>query len=300
MTLVLIGLDALDVAQVDHYGIDTFRLRDWGEMESVSHQLDWPHTGEVWPTVATGLHPTEHGITMSGESEWDNLILELGSKFTGHLPNNVRGRLGRAAKRTTGADWHIAYTDAETMFDAPGRMVHNWPGVHRNDVLEYVWKEIDHANDRSIPEQQFDAELTGIAASQFGYVLEMLDRGVPLAATHVHMLDAAGHAYRFNEEHYRTFYERAAAFVERVLDALGAEDELLLLSDHGLRTDWLDDEDVGVHSWRAYSGTTADTRPESVFDVREWVEERVEDVDWTVREDVDFDEEHLEDLGYIQ
>lgn len=299
MTLVVLGLDALDTAQIEHFENDEFKLNSFGRMESVAHQLDWPHTGEVWPTIATGLHPREHGITMSGESQWNNPLIEFASKFTGRLPNNVRGRLGRIATKTTGADWRIAETNAATIFDAPGRVVHDWPGVYRSVVLERVWKTINHANDESIPEAQFDRDLMGVAAEQFGWVREMLDHNVSLVATHCHLLDASGHAYRFNEDHYRRFYDKAAKYVQEIRDAMRPGDEMLILSDHGMRTAWLDDEPIGVHSWRAVSASTSDNRPESVFEVKEWVEEHIVDIDQDETA-VDLPEDHLRELGYIE
>jgi len=78
------------------------------------------------------------------------------------------------------------------------------------------------------------------------------------------------------------------------------EDELLILSDHGMTNELIDDQNVdfGVHSFRAFAATTSDDPlPESVFDVRDWIEAHVEDAE---EEDaMEMPKERLRELGYI-
>lgn len=299
MTLVVLALDALDPVHVERAGTDEFRLSVSGECETFAHMYDKPHTSEVWPTVATGRHPEDHEVTKEGTSRWDNPVVDFASRFTGRLSGSHRAVLGDVVQRLTGAEWEIQEVESPTVFDGPGRVVHNWPGVHRGEELQRAWDVFRRANQGDMSEQEFDRRIRGIAAEQFGWVREMLDHDLNLVAAHVHVIDAAGHVYRRDERKYYDTYRWTAEKLAEVRSAMGADDELLILSDHGIETAWIDgDDNPGSHSWRAFSATTLETRPESVFEVRSWVEDHVEDA---TREgdELDVPEEQLRDLGYI-
>lgn len=302
MTLVVLGIDGLDAAQVEHFDLDELRLETHGDLETFAHQHDRPHTMEVWPTVATGVGPSDHGISVSGTSDWSNPVVQLASDVVGpHLNFSQRERLGGLASRLTGADWTVAETDRETVFDGPGRFVHDWPGVHRSEVLRRVWGYLDEAKEADATREAFDRNVWSVAAEQFGWVRELLDHEAALVATHVHVLDAAGHVHGTDEDHYGAFYRKTADYVAEIRAAMADEDELLVLSDHGLTTPWTDDGDdeIWKHSWRAYSASTADSRPTSVFDARAWIEDHVDDADVSGT-DVDVPVEQLRQLGYIE
>lgn len=302
MTLVVLGIDALDHKQVQHFGFEEFSLDNQSPLETFTYMWDRPHTGEVWPTIATGLHPREHGITKSGEAEWDNPLVELASRFTSDLPLSMRRRLGEIANATVGAQWSLAETDADSFLDGDYRVCHNWPGVYRSSELERLWKKVDLLNKSASAEVEFDRDLLGEAAEKFGWAREMLNHELALIATHIHVVDLTGHVYATNEDHYRTFYEWTAGHVAELLDAMDEEDELLIVSDHGMGAEWLgDDPDaVGAHSMRAHAASTIDEPlPETVFEVRDWVEARIPEVQVT-ENDLDLPEEQLRQLGYIE
>lgn len=306
MTLVILAIDALDAAQVEHFDIEGYKLETHGGMETYAHQNPVPHTGEVWPTVATGLGPEDHGITHGGESEWDRRWVEYLSRIAGPLvPMQTRATFGQIIQRATGADWNLNETDEETIFDGEGRYVHNWPGVHRGEELTRVWRHINHTTQGGSPMSEYDGRLLATGASKFGWVEEFVHHNAVLIGTHVHVLDAAGHAYANNEDHYRWFYERVAKFVSRVRAEMDPDDELLILSDHGINVEWLEiDTELYNHSWRAYSTSTLDTRPRSVFDVKEWVDDNIGPHERKFRRNeqdnaVEMPEQTLEDLGYI-
>lgn len=303
MTLVVLALDGLDAAQVDHFGLDSLRLASSGELETFAHEDELPHTLEVWPTVATGVGPDEHGLSMSGSgNEWSNPLVNLASNVVGPRLNfTQRERLGKLVSAYTGSDWSISETEAPSMFDAPGRVVHNWPGVHRSTELRRAWRAMEAVSDDEIGQQEFDRRIWGLAAEQFGWLEEMLNHPVTVAGVHVHVLDVAGHVYGTDEERYRVFHEHVCEMVDRVTAAMGSDDDMLLLSDHGITTPWTDDGDDRTfrHSWRAYSATTRDDRPESVFDVREWVEHVAAESTGDDRS-LDVPKERLRQLGYVE
>jgi hypothetical protein len=299
MTLVVLAIDALDPVHIAEFEADEFRLSTWGECETFAHMYDKPHTSEVWPTVATGRHPSEHGVTAEETSQWDNWLVDFASQFTGWLSGSHRATLGKIAKRLTGAEWELQEVEAATFLDGPGRVVHNWPGVRRGSELQRAWDVFRKANQNGMPVQEFDRQIRGIAAEQFGWVREMLNHDLNLVATHVHVIDAAGHVYRNDRDRYRDTYRWTADRLEEIRDEMSPDDDLLILSDHGIETSWVAEEaDPGDHSWRAFSSSTLDTRPESVFEVREWVE-RVVDDETIDGDELDVPEEQLRDLGYI-
>jgi hypothetical protein len=307
MTLVVLGLDALDAAQVEHFDVPKLELNTHGKMETFAHQKDIPYTGEVWPSVATGLHPTDHGVTEGGQSQWDNLLVEYASRVLApRLPMQRRAQLGRWVTRVTGADWELNETQEPTFFDAEGRHVHNWPGTINGDEVAEVWRHINHTVESGMPQEDYDRELCGNEVQKFAWVEEMLEFNTALVGTHVHLLDASGHSYGRNEDHYRFFYEKTAEHVEDIHNKMGDDDELLILSDHGMNTEWLEnDGEICHHSWRAYSASTLDTRPRDVLDVKEWVDDhigkhqRAYDRD-RERTDLDMPEDTLRELGYIE
>jgi hypothetical protein len=203
------------------------------------------------------------------------------------------------AESVTGAEYSIPETDAGHVFEGEGRVVHNWPGVYNSAELKRVW---DTANPDEGEQtlEGFEREIFGIAAEQFGWSREMLEHDLALAGCHVHTLDMCGHIYRHDEARYRHTYERVNDWVAEVWDALGEDDELLVLGDHGIHTAW-DESDVepGRHSERAMAATTMDRALfDDLRDARAWIETAVEDVEFS-REEMDVPTEQLEDLGYI-
>lgn len=301
MTLVILGIDALDASQIENFEMNEVLLKSYGEMETFSYMLDRPHTGEVWPTIATGLHPREHGITGASEAEWDNRLVEFASRFTGHLQFSTRNKLGNAANKLLGASWELAETDCDSFLDDPDRECHNWPGVHKSSELERLWRTLQIVNNNGMSQAEFDRALYGEAAEKFGWVNEMLRHETELVATHIHIVDLAGHVYGTDEDHYRSFYNWVNQKIHEVKEQMSEDDNMMILSDHGMKTTWTDpdDENAPEHSFRAFSATSFETRPTNVFDVREWVENHVCTVEAST-EQVDLPEEQLRQLGYIE
>jgi len=307
MTLVVLGLDALDAGLIKYWDLDSFKLSKNGEIETFSYGHDKPYTLEVWPTIATGLHPEDHGITAKTSSDWENSVLDFLSQFAYHLPGDVQSRLGTFVDSITSSEFDLAETSSETIFDGPKRTVQNWPGVAEGHELVDVWDMTNEGYSKSA----FNREVLGKAAGQFGWAREMLRHDPVLAGVHIHALDVFGHAYADERDDLthstgriqdleRT-YRDVAAKVDELRDALSEDDELLILSDHGMTNELLDDDDVdyGSHSFRAFAATTIDDPlPETVFDVYDWVENHVEHAE--AEEALEMPKERLRELGYIE
>jgi predicted AlkP superfamily pyrophosphatase or phosphodiesterase len=299
MALVVLALDAADIRHAEDFDCENILLDEHTKMQSVAHRLDHPHTGEAWPSIATGLHPTEHGIT--GHGEWDSTLLTVLSRVAHalNLSRNIRSAVGDRIKEKTEHDWQLQTVDAPTFLDGEFRAVHNWPGVYRNEAIHYVWDLFHKLQEGDLSEQTFTREAYTEAASKFGWAVEALDHEVELVATHVHILDVFGHMYADDEARYREIYADVDEWIGGLRDSMSEEDELLILSDHGMEAEWLDDEEPGSHSWRAIASSTGDSPPEHALDVKEWVESRIETVE-RKESDLEIPEEQLRELGYIE
>ena len=298
MVLVVLALDAVDVRHAEDFGCENLLLDEHTKMQSVAHRLEHPHTGEAWPSIATSLHPTEHGMT--GHGEWDSQALTMLSRaaHTFNVSGNIRSRIGDGIKQNTGQDWSLQIVDEPTFLDGEYRAVHNWPGVYRNEALHYLWGLFEEVKEDRMSEETLMRETYTEAASKFGWVHEAITHDIEIAATHIHVIDVLGHIYSDDEETYRQVYEDVDEQVGEVRNALGEDDELLILSDHGMETTWLDDDDPGTHSWRAIASSTVGLPPEHALKVRDWVEDHVQDLD-PERTQADIPEDQLRELGYI-
>lgn len=304
MTLIVLAIDALDNRLVDRYDCESLALHRSARIQSVAVTFDHPLTTEVWPTVATGLHPRDHGLVKSNASGWDNPFVDLVSKVLEPVPQEHRRRLGNVAQAAFGAEYALEETDEPTFLDGTRREVHNWPGVHNSHVLRERWQEIEKpARDSTYSARKYERRVLAGGAEKFGWLSEMLRHDLELVASHVHVLDLAGHAYGHDESEYRRYYEWMDNRVADLRAELAEEDDLVIVSDHGMGVPSIEGDDPGEHTWRAvFSTTIDDDPPESVMDVKQWIERHVKPVevdDGDGGADLDVNLEHLEDLGYV-
>lgn len=299
MTLIVLALDAADIRHAEDFGCENILLDDHTEMKSVAHRLNHPHTGEAWPSIATGLHPRDHGIT--GHGEWDSPVLTGLSRLAHRLniSSEIRGKVEGFITENTDQRWQLRTVEHPTFLDGEYRAVHNWPGVYRNESLQYIWRLFQQAKDDEISEATFIREAYTEAASKFGWLNEALNHDIELAAAHVHALDVMGHLYPRDQESYRGVYEDVDGMIKELREAMSLDDDLLLLSDHGMEAAWTGDAHPGQHSWRAIASTTLSDPPEHALDVKEWVEERIVPVT-PERSSTELPEDQLRELGYIQ
>lgn len=309
MTFLILGLDALDFGLVEMWDLEPIQLENYRQIETFSYGHNVPYTLEVWPTIATGLHPRDHGITAKTSSDWENPILDFLSQYAYLLPGRLQSRLGKFFESATSSEFALAETTAETIFDAPNRTVHNWPGVANGRELLDVWNMIDAGYGK----WSLEREVLGKAASQFGWAKEMLRHDTDLAGVHIHSLDVLGHAYASegndnthsssNLQELERIYRDFARRVGNIRGEMDDEDELLILSDHGMTNELTDGPEAyhGGHSQRAFAGTTLDVElPGTVFEYFGWVNSHLEKSKHVGEEPLAMPTEHLRDLGYIE
>lgn len=299
MTLVVLALDALDHGIVEKFECDGFRLETHSAFESVAHKKDRPITLEAWTSIATGVPPAEHGIPGENvESNWSNPVLDLASALTSRLPLEWRKRLGDVVRSRTGARNTQPRTDRPHMFQSEGRFVRNWPGIGDGTDLAAAWEIMRDASEGRINRSAFERRVMALAGEQMGWLKEMSRADTTVVGAHVHALDAVGHAYTRDREAMERMYRRVELAVEELRAALGDDDDLLLLSDHGICAEFMGDDTSHVHSWRAFVSSTADDVPAHALDVLDWVDAHAP----THRGDaggVAVDRQQLENLGYI-
>lgn len=301
-TLAVLALDAADPELVERWGCDNLKLNTHGSIETFAHTLDLPYTPEVWCTVATGVSPDTHGV---GDSsfKWDNPILRAASKATQFLPHYHRRQLGRiVAGGRAEKDEMMSFevTDHNHVFEAG--LVKGWPGITPADNLSAAWADLGAAAEGDITDSEFQNRLVTRTGEELGWLAAAVEYGeAPVAGVHSHILDAAGHTYADDEATLRRMYRVTDSMVGELRERV---DRLVILSDHGMQAVCLDDTTPGKHSWRAMMSTTeAGPLPESVFEVRDWIESRLTQADREESGAVSMDEttaEHLQDLGYLE
>jgi hypothetical protein len=297
--IAVLALDATDVRLARRWDCENLLLDDHQMLETYAHSLPFPRTVEVWPTVATGLSPDDHGIAGDG-NEWDNPLLRTASRVTQYLPREVRSTLGRPFQRS-GEKRSIARTDADHVFSDGA--VRYWPGIAEATHLIEAWRLMSFTSGGDITEGRLERELKGLTGEELGWLAVACEWNVPIAGVHSHVLDTAGHIYANRESKLREMYKWVDQQVGILRDRV---DRLVILSDHGMQVGWLDDESPGTHSFEALVAAEGvdGPLPESVYDVREWLEAQFDDVDTSGGDDTaassDTPVQHLKDLGYME
>lgn len=301
-TLVVIALDAADYRLARRWDCGNVLLDNHGRIETFAYSKDEPITLEVWTSVATGVHPEEHGMSSTGEQqEWVSSLLRAAGTVAPYvLPKDLRVRLGTALRGDEDATgMTFGRTNVDHVFPEGG--VYGWPGISSATHLSQTWHWLNLAQRGEITDVELWRRLYANAGKELGWAMGMARTDLPLIGVHMHILDAAGHAYANREDQLRDVYEHVDDMLGALRERVGT---LVVLSDHGMQVSTIPEDDrPGDHSWRATFATTADgDRPESVFEVREWLEARIDterEQSRTEAASLDTTREQLEDLGYL-
>jgi hypothetical protein len=293
-TLCVLALDATDYALAKQWNCTNILQSDHGKLDVFAHTFDLPYTPEVWTTAATGQDPTEHDVA-GDVRKWDNPTLQLASILTSKLPSNFRELLGKPF-RSAGADRSFHQTSIDHVFD----MVYGWPGITPAENLHEAWDWYSQAEAGELTESQLECNLRANTGEEFGWLAAVNQTDSNLVGVHSQVLDVAGHVFCKREDKLRETYEWVDEFVGWLREYVN---RLVILSDHGMQTVVTDDAERGKHSWRAMistQGVDAEL-PESVFEVREWLEDNSETAVVCDDESVEIDTpmDQLSDLGYV-
>jgi predicted AlkP superfamily phosphohydrolase/phosphomutase len=323
MTVVVLGIDALDPDLVDpdthpdltlvaHRGIDTI-VSSSGE----------PSTHELWPTIITGLRPADHGLILDDGVSWENPLIAAASTVADYLlPDGLQTRLGGWLLTNTDADafrtpaTYYAQHGIETVFDGREATAIGVP----NYVVDPDTEDREHQLRRHMGDLfERDAEAKGghRSADPVAFYEQCLEMAMiriarvrralrgqeyELVFGYTSGLDLIGHVSHSRPALQQRAYDELNEFVGELRSDLGGDDELVVVSDHGLQD--------GLHTDEAMIASTDPAvvdQVSSVLDVREAVEAELRTDDHTPtprteRTDAGDSEavrQQLEDLGYM-
>lgn len=288
MTLVVLGLDALDPDLVDRSEHPNLTLKAHRPIETIVSSSGDPSTHELWPTIITGLVPEEHGLVLDDGVAWGSPLLTLGSRLASYvLPNRLQTWLGAWLLTNTRADAFrtpATYYQAEgldTVFDGRRSKAIGVP----NYVVDPDDEDREHALRRELGELfERDSDARGGHTSAdpdafYELCLEMSmiriarvrralrSRQYELVFGYTSGLDLVGHVSYDRPDLQERSYQELNDFVGELAADLAITDELLLVSDHGLKE--------GVHTEEAMVASSREGIVRtigSVVDVREAIE----------------------------
>ncbi|MFC3956978.1 alkaline phosphatase family protein [Halovivax cerinus] len=293
--ICVLALDAADYELVKHFNCENILQTNHRSIEVFSHEYDVPQTTEIWPTVATGVGPADHGLS-TDVREWDSQTLRYLSIFTSYLPMGVRKALGRIIEGR-GANRTIQrVADDDHIFDE----AYGWPGLTDADHLRKAWKWCTEAEAGNLTTKTLDRRLRAHTGQEFGWLVSMSRTDTAIIGVHSHVLDVAGHLYANQPDLLQEVYR----WVDDLVGLLRANlDKLVILSDHGIQNVICDDSDLGNHSWRAMISVdgVSGALPKSVYDVRKWLEAESTPVASPDEQHIDVGpaRKHLSELGYL-
>lgn len=294
MVLVVLGIDALDPELVDPEDYPNLVLNAHSSIDTISSSAGEPSTHELWPTIITGLSPDEHGLTLNDDGvSWGNPILTVGSMVADYImPDSLQSRIGAWLLTNTKADAfrtpasYYAENSIGTLFDGFKSAAIGVP----NYVVDSDTEDREHNLRRSLGDLfERDPDAIGGHRSADPYefyeqCLEMVMVRIArcrrslrggrheLVFAYTSGLDLVGHVTYDLPDLQRAAYDEIDEFVGELLNDLTADDELLIVSDHGLQN--------GVHTDKAMVASTNETMVEaidSVLDVRSAVESALRD-----------------------
>jgi predicted AlkP superfamily phosphohydrolase/phosphomutase len=323
MTVVILGIDALDPNLVDADEHPNLTLDAHRSIETIVSSSGEPSTHELWPTIITGLPPTEHGLTLDNGVTWENPLIAAASSVADYvLPDSLQTQLGGWLLTNTEADafrtpaTYYCDNGIETVFDACKSKAIGIP----NYVVDPDTEDREHQLRRQMGELfERDQNATGGHRSAdpvafYEQCLEMAmiriarvrralrSREYELVFGYTSGLDLIGHVSHSRPELQQGAYDELNEFVGELRGDLRDEDELVIVSDHGLQD--------GLHTNEAMIASTilAIERVESVVDVRATVEDLLSNEShksrgrWNNTVDGGYSKtvhEQLEDLGYM-
>ena len=95
MTLVVLGIDALDPELVDPAAHPNLALSAHRDIDTIVSASGEPSTHELWPTIITGLPPAEHGLELDDGVAWEHPLLAALSAVADYtVPDGLQTRLG--------------------------------------------------------------------------------------------------------------------------------------------------------------------------------------------------------------
>jgi len=324
MTVVVMGIDALDPDLVDADEHPNLTLDAHRSIETIVSSSGEPSTHELWPTIITGLSPAEHGLVLDDGVTWENPLIAAASSIADYvLTDSLQTRLGGWLLTNTEADafrtpaTYYAKNGIETVFDAceskaigiPNYIVDPDTEDRENQLRRQMGELFERDQDamgghRSTDPIAFYEQCLEMAMIRIARVRRALrSREYELVFGYTSGLDLIGHVSHSRPELQQGAYKELNEFVGELRGDLQDGDELLIVSDHGLQN--------GLHTEEAMVASMSDwivDRIDSVLAVRNAVEAAVAADEnptgsrWrssNESENSNAVRQQLEDLGYM-
>jgi predicted AlkP superfamily pyrophosphatase or phosphodiesterase len=326
MVLVVLGIDALDPDLVDPTEHPNLTLECHKPIGTINSAKGEPSTHELWPSIITGLEPEKHGLTLEDGVAWENPVLRYGSSAADYLlPDRVQTAIGAWLLNQTDQDafrvpaTYYSEHGIETIFDGRRAATIGIP----NYVTDPNVEDREHSLRRQMgdlfrrdpgakgghtssdPETFYERclEMVMVRVARTRHALR--SQRHELVFGYTSGLDLIGHIAYQSSGLQESAYEEVNDVVGELREDLGDDDELLLVSDHGLQD--------GLHTEEAMVAATAPRlcdSIESVTDVKDTINRELRDHNHEPRaprssESDILDSEgsdvrdQLEDLGYM-
>lgn len=324
MTVVVLGIDALDIGLVrpdQHHGLT---LEHHSSIETIDSSAGEPSTHELWPTILTGLRPEEHGLTLDDGVAWEHPVLAVGSRVADRvMPQRLQTRIGAWLLNNTGQDAfrvpasYYGDRDISTVFDGREAKAIGVPNYVTEDDEEdrehrlrrrmgaLFERDVEakggHRSDDPVAFYERCMEMSMVRIARVRRALR--SREYELVFGYTSGLDLIGHVSYDLPALQERAYDELDDFVGELWDDLAEDDELVLVSDHGLQD--------GVHTHEAMMSSTSEELVDaigSVLDVRSAIDglleardHQPEKPDYSGDGDGERGEvkDRLEDLGYM-
>lgn len=325
MTVVVFGIDALDPDLVDSTEHPNLTLDRHERIETIVSASGEPSTHELWPTIITGLRPEEHGLTLEDGVAWESPVLRIGSKASDYvLPTSIQTQIGALLLNRTAEDAfrtpasYYADNGLTTVFDGYTTKTIGIP----NYVVDLDTEDREHQLRRDMGElfeRNPEAKGGHTSADPIEFYEQCIEMAMIRTARirralrgrryefvfgYTSGLDLIGHVSYDQPALQERAYEELNEFVGELRSDLDDDDELVIVSDHGLQD--------GLHTEEAMIASTDPAIVEgvsSVLDVCKALKSELDTNDHTPvsrSEDAEFGSgdsmevrEQLEDLGYM-
>jgi hypothetical protein len=278
MTVVVIGVNALESTLVEEFDLSHLELSEHGELRIPE---GYPlHTEVLWPTIITGLSPSEHGLTRTSAREWENPVLELAAEYsTKIVPEQVLLPIGRQIQKlgferesNTGAEYYEA-RGIDTIFADVRSIDIDVPGYSDRGGTDEIRKLMGHSEYEPEDSELFRDACREEFESKRASLFDALDVDVDLIVCYIQALDNLQHVYWSDRELVRNWYRELDELVSRVRERLTSDDVLVLMSDHGMRGG---EDGKGEHSDYGYYASTVTLGMESILDLKGAVDDLLE------------------------
>lgn len=323
MTVAVLGIDALDPGLVDSDDHPHLTLAEYSSIDTIDSSAGEPSTHELWPTIITGLIPPEHGLELDNGVSWENPYINFAGEVANYLvPDSLQARIGAWLLDNTEQDafrTRSRYYEKQgisTVFDGREYKAIGIPNYvtdiddedreHqlRKDMGELFERDRDakggHTSEDPVEFYELCMEMSMVRIALVRRAYRSMN--YELVFGYTSGLDLIGHVSYGIPKLQERAYDELDDFVGELRDDLGEEDELVVVSDHGLQE--------GVHTSEAFISSTdpkiAET-VDSVVDVRDAVEKKLDEghlpskPSFTKKkgENDNRVKEQLEDLGYM-